>query len=121
MEKSVPSIIVVLLVLFGLCCGQVEQDRLKQFYDRIKQSDAMYCADRTKLMPSCTECIPGLRKAEGSQVCSEFIPDSRQIRDEIKKLTDERYGDKPVADRPFGLYPCMLSLNFMFMSLCNYL
>jgi hypothetical protein len=88
------------------CLGQAAEDRLKQFYDRIKKSDVLYCADRTKLLPSCTQCIPGLQKPAGSQVCSEFIPASQSIREEIKKLTDQRYGDKPVPDRPFGLYPC---------------
>lgn len=107
----------VLLVVLAFChlmltySQPATEDRLKQFYDRIKKSDVTYCSDRTKLLPDCTACIPGLQKGSGSDSCNEFIPNSRDIRDEIKKLTDERYGDKPVADRPFGLYPCKLSIH----------
>lgn len=98
--------------LLCVCVCQPSEDRLKQFYDRIKKMDAKFCPDRTKLLPSCVECIPGLQKRGGSDNCDEFISTSKSIRDEIKKLTDERYGDKPVPDRPFGLYPCKLSLHF---------
>ncbi len=96
----------VLIALIELSQSQATEDRLRQFYDRIKKDDVKRCADHTKLMPSCTECIPGLQKGSGSQACNEFIPASQSIREEIKKLTDERYGHKPVPDRPYGLYPC---------------
>jgi len=101
----------VALLLFGtlvqiIYASQNAEDRLKLFYDRIHKNDAKYCTDKTKLLPQCSECIPGLQKGAGSESCNEFISTSKKIRDEIKKLTDERYGDKPVIDRPFGLYPC---------------
>ena len=99
------------LVLASVNCdaaATATEDRLKLFYERIKKDDVKYCADRTKMLPRCTECIPGLQKGAGSDSCNEFISQSKEIRDEIKKLTDERYGDKPVVDRPFGLYPCKL-------------
>ena len=104
--------ICILLTILAIsqCYAQSsgEDDRLSQFYKRIQKSDARYCPDRTKILPACTECIPGLQKGSGSSTCNEFIAPSKEIRDEIKKLTDERYGDKPVADRPFGLYPCKI-------------
>jgi hypothetical protein len=82
-------------------------DRLQAFYDRIKKDDVTYCADRTKMLPACTECIPGLKVgAGGTGACNEYIPDSKNIREEIRGLTLERFGDKMIANRPFGLYPC---------------
>ena len=81
-------------------------DRLKIFYERIEKPDVKYCEDKTRLLPLCKECIPGLQQGAGSMTCNEFIPSSKAIRDEIKRLTDQRYGHNPVADRPFGLYPC---------------
>lgn len=102
-----------LALLQQLCVAQVPEDRLKQFYHRIKKGDTTYCPDNTKLLPACNECIPGLQKGSGSDSCNEYIPASRSIRDEIKKLTDERYGDKPVVDRPFGLYPYLEKPDFM--------
>jgi hypothetical protein len=97
-----------LLVLLGIVNIQADEskDRLKQFYERISQSDVKYCPDKTKLLPDCLVCIPGLRKGPGSDSCSDYIPASKGIRDEIGKLTNERYGGNPVKDRPFGLYPC---------------
>lgn len=86
--------------------ANVNTDRLKLFYERIKKQDVKYCEDRTRLMPSCSECIPGLMQPPGQTTCSEFIPSSKAIRDEIKQLTDTRYGHNPIPDRPFGLYPC---------------
>lgn len=83
-------------------------DRLGQFYARIKQPDAIYCKDRTKMLPACTECIPGLEKSAGSSSCDVFIASSRSIRDEIRKLVIERFGTTSPADRTFGLYPCKL-------------
>jgi hypothetical protein len=99
-------LVCVLVALLEHSYSQGTEDRLKQFYERIKKDDVKRCADHTKLMPSCTECIPGLQKGSASQACNEFIPASQSIREEIKKLTDERYGHKPVPDRPYGLYPC---------------
>jgi hypothetical protein len=105
-------LVCLVVALLGISYSQGTEDRLKQFYDRIKKDDVKRCADHTKLMPSCTECIPGLQKGSGSQACNEFIPASQSIREEIKKLTDERYGHKPVPDRPYGLYPCKESCIF---------
>ena len=103
--KAVALLLLVALLQI-ISATQTAEDRLKLFYERINKSDAKYCADKSKLLPQCNECIPGLQKGTGSESCNEFISTSKKIRDEIKKLTDERYGDKPVIDRPFGLYPC---------------
>ena len=46
------------------------KERLSKFYKRIKEPDVKYCEDKTKLLPDCTECIPGLRAmAEGLSHC----------------------------------------------------
>lgn len=117
------AVAVVLLVTFiqYLSASPNAEDRLRQFYDRIQKSDVKYCQDKTKLLPQCRECIPGLQKGPGSNSCNEFIATSKKIRDEIKKLTDERYGDKPVIDRPFGLYPCKFYLLCTSVILCDIL
>lgn len=88
--------------------GSESKDRLKLFYERINQPDAKYCSDRTRMLPDCKQCIPGLKSSSGSSTCDQYIPVAQAIRDEIGKLTKERFGHNPVPDRPFGLYPCML-------------
>ena len=93
---------------------QQQQDKLslEEFYKRINQSDVIYCEDRTKLLPECKQCIPGLEREVSSsssyddQSCSRFTKSSINIRNEIKKLTEERYGGKILENRPYGLYPC---------------
>mmetsp|Transcript_4031 Transcript_4031/g.6745 ORF Transcript_4031/g.6745 Transcript_4031/m.6745 type:complete len:290 (-) Transcript_4031:194-1063(-) len=110
--KAVALLLFVALVQI-ISASQNAEDRLKLFYERINKSDAKYCPDKSKLLPQCNECIPGLQKGSGSETCNEFISTSKKIRDEIKKLTDERYGDKPVIDRPFGLYPYLEKPDFM--------
>lgn len=98
----------IILLCYSLLVVQGNDDRLKMFYNRIVQPDAKYCSDRTRLLPDCKECIPGLKVGAGSSTCNEYIPASKAIRDEIGKLTKERYGHDPVPDRPFGLYPCKI-------------
>lgn len=49
-------------------------DRLGKFYSRISQSDAVYCQDRTKLLPSCDRCIPGLQQSVEGGPCDTYIP-----------------------------------------------
>lgn len=84
-----------------------EDDRLGKFYQRISQPDVKYCQDRTKLLPDCTKCIPGLQQTSGvpESPCDQYIAPSKSIRDEIKKLVIERFGQMP-ANRTYGLYPC---------------
>lgn len=113
-------LIILLIVLFlnGHASDElsskfpVEVDRLAQFYKRITNSDVEFCADKTRLMPDCKECIPGLKVGQGSSTCNEFVPSSLKIREEIQKLTRERY---PMIDsnRPFGLYPYLEMPQFM--------
>lgn len=91
-----------LLWLVGVTRG----DRLSDFYDRLAKSDAKYCEDRTKLLPDCTECIPGLEKPTGSMSCTNYVPSSKQIREEIRNLVAKRFGDSLPANRTYGLYPC---------------
>jgi len=90
-----------------LCNANVLEDRLKHFHHRIQKSDVTYCEDRTKLLPSCTQCIPGLEKPKGSKdsdSCSEMMAETTKFRFHIKNITDHRYA--AIADRPYGLYPC---------------
>ncbi len=47
-----------------------------------------------------------MKENDHSTSCTKFIDSSASIRDEIKKLTIERYGDSQKTNRPFGLYPC---------------
>ena len=104
----------IVLTVLVLCCivlsihGNENKDRLKLFYERIQQPDVKYCEDKTRLLPGCKECIPGLKSSPGSRTCDQYTPVAQSIRDEIGKLTRERFGNKPVPDRPFGLYPCKL-------------
>ena len=90
-------------------------DRLQLFYERVKQSDASYCSDRTRLLPDCTQCIPGLQQTSGS-TCDSYIPSSESIRTEILKLTKERYVEEKISGRmprPYGLYPYLEKGDFM--------
>ena len=71
-------------------------------------------------MPDCKECIPGLQESKGSKTCDIYIHSSEAIRNEILKLTNERYpdGDKGNKQqqrmaRPFGLYPYLEKGDFM--------
>ena len=102
----------LLLLLLG-AGSKSEEDRLSAFYARLAKGDVEYCPDRTRLLPDCKECIPGLRAGEGSSTCNEFVPSSSKIRDEIGQLTKERYGDKLDKSRPFGLYPYLEMPQFM--------
>lgn len=92
------------------------KDRLQWFYERIKQADVKYCEDRTRLLPDCKECIPGLQQGSGSSTCSTYVPSSEAIRSEILKLTKERYKEEKVEGRmarPYGLYPYLEKGDFM--------
>ena len=108
---KIPTFARVTLSLLLLCSTlawyrEINEDRLQVFYDRIRESDVRYCEDKTKLLPDCKECIPGLKESTKSGSCDSFIPASMDIRQEIGKLTHERYGGTIKANRPFGLYPC---------------
>jgi hypothetical protein len=92
-----------------------EDDRLGKFYKRIAQSDVKYCDDRTKLLPSCSQCIPGLQSSgNAGSSCDQYIAPSRSIRDEIKKLVIERFGEMP-TNRTYGLYPCKFVHSLYFI------
>ena len=93
---------------FPFTLSQIDklEDRLSTFYQRLTESDVKYCPDRTKLLPSCTECIPGLTSTSGSSTCNEYIASSKAIRDEIRKLVVERVGENQPKERYYGLYPC---------------
>lgn len=95
-------------LLITLVKSEITQsdDKLKIFYDRLLLSDVKYCKDRTRLLPNCKLCIPGLQ-AVGSDICNQYVKESVDIRDEISKLTIARYGvTTQQSSRPFGLYPC---------------
>jgi hypothetical protein len=92
------------------------EDRLKTFYESLKHPGVIHCPDRTRLLPDCTECIPGLQQLSGSSSCSSYIPSSEAIRAEILKLTKERYADQNTPgrmSRPYGLYPYLEKGDFM--------
>ena len=97
----------------------VEKDRLTPFYQRISKNDVKYCEDKTKLLPRCDMCIPGLQQGVGSEACNEYIPSSRSIRDEIRKLVVQRYGSDMPKEREFGLYPCKSFLFSFAFVLCT--
>jgi hypothetical protein len=90
------------------------EDRLQIFYDRLKQSDVKYCPDKTKLLPNCVECIPGLEKSAGSETCDKYVKESVAIRSEIGALTSTRYGAAVLkSSRPYGLYPYLEGRDFI--------
>lgn len=101
---SVYFLFIVLAYCF--CAVEAGEDRLKHFYHRIKRNDVTFCEDKTKLLPDCTECIPGLQKGTGSDTCDEYIPASQTIREQIKDVMVTRFGKNRGSSRPFGLYPC---------------
>ena len=98
---------VCLVILVGILISIVSGDRLSDFYDRLSKSDTKTCEDKTKLLPDCTQCIPGLEQPAGSTSCTQYIASSRQIREEIRNLVIKRFGDSLPANRSYGLYPCM--------------
>ena len=57
------------------------------------------------MLPDCIACIPGTVASPNLKSCNTYIPESKNIRDEIYNLTLERYPQRPEA-RSFGLYPC---------------
>lgn len=107
----------VLLSLLGLLpytsASTPEPDRIALFTQRLQQPDVQYCPDKTRLLPDCLLCIPGLQQGAGSTTCNEFVPSSLAIRREIGDLTNKRYGDRPDPNRPFGLYPYLEGPQFM--------
>lgn len=116
----VEIIILLLITLFPNIDSAEEVDRWSQFLTRLQKSDVAYCPDKTKLLPDCKECIPGLQiprdkqsKGDGMGECSEFIPSSKKIIDEIGQLTKTRYAGKIKASRPYGLYPYLESPDFL--------
>lgn len=100
---SLPLRSLFLVVALAICAMA---DRLSDFYSRLSQSDVKYCADKTKLLPNCNQCIPGMQPPPGKEACTEYIPSSKSIRDEIRNLVVKRFGDSLPANRTFGLYPC---------------
>jgi len=102
------SLGILLSICFLLSFSEngIAEDRLKTFYKRISQPDVTYCSDKSMLLPDCKICIPGLQKGKSSNSCNEYIPSSKQIRDEIQKLVEERFGKAVNPERIFGLYPC---------------
>lgn len=116
MKKLFIQPILGFLLLAGilLAFGQANEptdDKLKVFYDRLKQPDVKYCEDKTKMLPDCKLCIPGLRQSTGSNTCDTYLKESVEIRSEIGKLTSDRYGAAVLkSSRPFGLYPCKSSV-----------
>lgn len=106
-QKLSLCLFVVFAILLCIVYAQVEPDRLEAFYQRLKESDVKYCSDKTRMLPSCTECIPGLQQGKNSQTCNEFIASSNSIRDEIKNLVIQRFGSSSPKNREFGLYPCL--------------
>ena len=108
-----------LLLLSGILgvtgvSNEPKEDKLQIFYDRLKKSDVKYCADKTRLLPDCKVCIPGLEQKAGSSTCDQYVKESVDIRTEIGKLTGERYGEAMLkSSRPFGLYPCKYAMYSM--------
>lgn len=106
------DIVFIFLILVGVFdtlegTDSQNEDKLKAFYESLKKPDVNYCKDRTRLLPDCTACIPGLQQSAGSESCNSYVKESVDIRSEIGKLTIERYGSGVSASsRPFGLYPC---------------
>lgn len=101
------------IIILATSSPLIQQERLHQFYLRIAQDDLTFCADRTKLLPGCTDCIPGTKETAGSTSCNEFIQSSQSIRDEIYKLTVQRFGKPSNPHKKFALYPCMLPQYFL--------
>ena len=95
--------LVVLLLRIETVIGS--DDKYVDFLNLLSSPSNKQCPDKTLLLPDCNDCIPGLVKVEGSSSCTKYTESSQSIRDEIKKLTDERYPQQ-APNRPFGLYPC---------------
>jgi len=110
-ESAVAVLCLIWITHLSLIMGNMgNEDRLKRFYQRIEKSDVKFCQDRTKMLPACQECIPGLQKGPHSKTCNEYLPASKAIRDEIRQITLTRF-EHQVADRPFGLYPCEFTVK----------
>jgi hypothetical protein len=103
-------------VLFSERQNIYGEDKLRLFYERIQEPDVKYCHDRTRLLPDCTECIPGLQQGVGSLSCNSYISSSESIRSEIAKLTRQRFKEENIPgrmSRPYGLYPYLEKGDFM--------
>ena len=91
------------------------EDKLQIFYDRLKQPDVKYCADKTRLLPDCEVCIPGLRQSTSSSTCDSYVQESIEIRSVIGKLTSDRFGEAlRTSFRPLGLYPCKYNFYYCY-------
>jgi len=101
---------VILLLSIKSAIGS--EDKYIDFLILLSSSANKQCPDKTLLLPDCMNCIPGLIKEEGSSSCNKYSESSKNIRDEIKQLTDERY-PQPAPHRPFGLYPYLESPEFL--------
>jgi hypothetical protein len=106
------EIILISLVLVGVfntleSADLQNEDKLKGLYENLKNPNVKFCKDKTRLLPDCAACIPGLKQTAGSETCNSYVKESVDIRSEIGKLTSQRYGpDVLTSSRPFGLYPC---------------
>jgi hypothetical protein len=106
------EIILISLILVGVfntleSADLQNEDKLKGLYESLKNPNVKFCKDKTRLLPDCTACIPGLQQTTGSETCNSYVKESVDIRSEIGKLTSQRYGaDVLTSSRPFGLYPC---------------
>jgi hypothetical protein len=91
----------------------ISSDRLEDFYQRLAKDDVKYCSDKSKMLPDCLKCIPGLEQGTGRPSCDLFVKESQEIRNEIEALTKERYGPDIPPARKFGLYPYLEKENMV--------
>lgn len=88
--------------------------RLIDFYSSLSAPEVKKCPDPTHLMPSCTECIPGLQRSPGNLSCTGLHPSSVAIRTEIVQLARVRFGASKIHPlKPFALYPYLESPDYM--------
>ena len=98
------------IIFFSIWSSWAADDKYLEFLNLLSRPSVKQCPDKTYLMPNCKICIPGLESASPSGSCVKYTDSSKAIRDEIKKLTEERYGkESSLPNRPFGLYPCMFT------------
>jgi len=101
------------MLVYSLCIAE-NQSILDEFYDLANSLDSKKCPDHTYLMPECTHCIPGLIKSKGSETCGTLSPLAARLRNQIEKLTIERFGKNPDPKRKYGLYPYLEKSEFLF-------
>lgn len=73
-----------------------------------KTEGVQMCQDKAKILPGCTQCIPGTELNTVDGTCSIYSPKTSALRNDIQSRTEEKFPSTFSTENlqsRFGLYP----------------